>query len=271
LTDFKFGWWTTGRDQAAVNLFNTVWKAMEDHTITGSMAYVFCSRARGEGVFSDEIISLADKRGIPVETFSAVNFKPELRKQDRNHWRTEYHEKVYELIGKYNCSMAVLAGYMWVLSPEICAKVDAINLHPALPGGPTGTWQEVIWKLLEEQADKTGAMMHLVTPELDRGPAVTFFSFPIKGPEWQALWDEFLELRQKKDMEAIMKDPGEKLGLFKKIRQEGEKRELPLIVQTLGAMSRKEIVIHGGQLYDSHMNPISEPLDLSAQVNASIS
>jgi phosphoribosylglycinamide formyltransferase-1 len=45
-----------------------------------------------------------------------------------------------------------------------------INLHPAAPGGPTGTWQEVIWQLIEGRAVETGVMMHLVTPELDRGP-----------------------------------------------------------------------------------------------------
>ncbi len=270
LTDFRFGWWTTGRDQAAVNLFNTVWQAMSDGTIEAEMAYLFCSRQKGEGPYSDEIMNLAADRKIPVESLSAVKYEPELRKVDRAKWRSLYHEKVYELIGKYACRLAVLAGYMWVLSPEICAKVDAINLHPALPGGPAGTWQEVIWQLLESQAEKTGAMMHLVTPELDKGPAVTFFSFSIRGEKWAALWDEFEQLKRQRGMDGVKADPGEKLPLFKKIRHEGEIRELPLIVQTLRALAQGEIRLRKGRLFDSKGNKLPGPLDLSSQVDASI-
>ncbi len=270
MKNFQFGWWTTGRDQAAVNLFNTVWQAMEQGTISGRMSYLFCSRLEGEGSYSDEIIALAARRKIPVESFSALHFEPELRKKDRQKWRTLYHRQVYQRIEKYRCTMAVLAGYMWVLSAEICRKIDAVNLHPALPGGPTGTWQEVIWQLLEKRADRTGAMMHLVTPELDRGPAITFFSFPIKGEKWQPLWREFDSLVREKGLEGVKKDPGEKLALFKEIRHQGEIRELPLIVQTLRALSERKIIVQDGRLLDSRRRLISRPLDLSEQVDASL-
>ena len=268
MKDFHFGWWTTGRDQAAVNLFNTVWQAVEKGTIKGRFAYLFCSRNQGEGHYSDRIMSLAKERDIPVERFSAVKFQPELRKKDRDQWRTLYHRQVYQRIKDYQCSLAVLAGYMWVLSPEVCQKIDAINLHPALPGGPTGTWQEVIWKLLEKREKETGAMMHLVTPELDRGPAITFFSFPIEGGAWTPLWQEFDALVEEKGLEGVMKDPGENLPLFQRIRHQGEIRELPLIVQTLRALSKQEIILSQGQLLDSAGRPIRKPLDLSELVNA---
>jgi len=61
---------------------------------------------------------------------------------------------------------------MLIVSEELCQKYDMINLHPAPPGGPTGSWQEVIWTLIQNKADTAGAMIHLVTPELDRGPAL---------------------------------------------------------------------------------------------------
>ncbi len=268
--NFQFGWWTTGRDQAAVNLFNTVWQAMEQGVIKGEMAYLFCSRKEGEGRFSDEIMSLARKRKVPIESLSAVNFKPELRKEDRQEWRTLYHRQVFERIEKYRCTMAVLAGYMWVLSAEICRKIDAVNLHPALPGGPAGTWQEVIWQLLENREEKTGAMMHLVTPELDRGPAITFFSFPIQGGKWEPLWKEFDRLVSERGIQKVKEEPGEGLALFREIRHQGEIRELPLIVQTLRALSEGEIMLKEGRLLDSRGNAISEPLDLSEQVDASV-
>jgi len=270
LADFQFGWWTTGRDQAAVNLFDTVWHAISDGTIRGRMSYVFCSRQEGEGRYSDEIMALAAKRGIAVESLSAVEYRPELRKADRAQWRDLYHQQVYELIGKYQCPLAVLAGYMWVLSPAICKRINAINLHPALPGGPAGTWQEVIWQLLANRAQETGAMMHLVTPELDKGPAVTFFSFPITGNGWDALWNEFLDLVNERGMDQVMKEPGERLRLFEKIRHQGEIRELPLIVQTLRAFSERDICLEDGRLLDADGRPLSKPIDLSEQVNRSI-
>ena len=63
-----------------------------------------------------------------------------------------------------------MAGYMLISSPAFCRRYAILNLHPALPGDPTGTWQQVIWQLLEDDAAETGAMMHLATAQLDRGP-----------------------------------------------------------------------------------------------------
>ena len=65
-----------------------------------------------------------------------------------------------------------------------------INLHPAAPGGPAGTWQEVIWQLIEGDAMETGVMMHLVTSELDKGPPVTYCTFPIRDTPCDRHWTE---------------------------------------------------------------------------------
>ncbi len=270
MKDFRFGWWTTGRDEAAVNLFNVVKKAVEDGEINGDFCYVFISRAPGEGQFSDEIARIAHEKDIPLVQFSAIRFEPDLRKGNRDKWRTKYHEELYKRIEPFGCKLAVLAGYMWVLSPEICSKISAINLHPALPGGPAGTWQEVIWQLLEKDADKTGAMMHLVTPELDKGPAVTFFSFDIRGDSWDHLWEEFKALKEKHGMDYVKNKIGEKLALFKKIRHEGEIRELPLIVETLKAFANKKIILKEGNFYNASGEPLTAPLDLSAFVDEKI-
>ncbi len=270
MKNFRFGWWTTGRDKAAVNLFNVVYHAVKAGEIDGDFAYLFLSRDEGEGKHSDEILALAHKRGIPVVQLSALGFEPELRKTDRNLWRTKYHDELYKKIEPFDCPLAILAGYMWVLSPEICSRVSAINLHPALPGGPAGTWQEVIWQLLEKEADKTGAMMHLVTPELDKGPAVTFFSFRIKGADWDRLWEDFRRIKEERGMEYVKGEIGEDLPLFKKIRQQGEIRELPLIVETLKAFADGRIVLKDGKFYQASGEPMTEPLDLSAFVNEKI-
>jgi len=268
---FRFGWWTTGRDQAAIDLFDTVWQAVDSGHIRGEFAYLFSSRVPGESEFSDRLIQLAAERGIPVESVSAVNFRPDLRKSDREAWRRLYHQEVYDAIKGYGTDIAILAGYMWVLSADICQKINAINLHPALPGGPAGTWQEVIWQLLEQEAQETGAMMHLVTPELDKGPAVTFYRFPIKGPGWDLLWEEFRRQREEFGMEGVKERFGEDQPLFKRIRQEGVKRELPLIVETIRALADGQISLKDGVLYGRDGQVLSAPYDLTEQIEEAIS
>lgn len=238
----RFGWWTTGRDEAAVKLLCSALKAMDSQEILGEISYCFISREKGESRFSDEIADIAMRREIPCLQLSARRFEPGLRERDRKAWRDVYHERVLEIIRPYGQDLAILAGYMWVVSEQACRALKLLNLHPALPGGPQGTWQEVIWKLLEVRAKTTGAMMHLVTPELDKGPPVAFFSFPITGPQWDPLWHDLEErIKELGSLEAVKSEVGEALPIFKKIRTEGERRELPLIVATMGAISRGEI------------------------------
>ncbi len=238
----RFGWWTTGRDEAALKLLTTVLDAMDDGRIEGHLAYIFLSRDPGEGKWSDEILRVANEREIPWVTLSALKFLPELRKRSRSEWRECYHRKVLELILPFDGKVHILAGYMWVVSREACSRLRLLNLHPALPGGPEGTWQEVIWKLIEKREDRTGAMMHLVTPELDKGPPVTYFSFPIKGGKWDELWKDYeTHLKRLGTLERVKDELGEALGLFKEIRAEGVKRELPLIVATMEAISKGAI------------------------------
>ena len=239
---YRFGWWTTGRDEAALELLKTVLDAMDSKKIEGHIAYIFLSRAPGDGKWSDEILQVANEWEIPCVTLSAKDFMPELRASSRARWRESYHKKALELILPYGAKVHILAGYMWVVSAEACSRLRLLNLHPALPGGPEGTWQEVIWKLIEKGADRTGAMMHLVTPELDKGPPVAYFSFPIKGGKWDRLWKEYEDhLKRLGTLERVKDELGEGLPLFKEIRAEGVKRELPLIVATMEAISKGEI------------------------------
>ncbi|OPL14411.1 MAG: formyl transferase [delta proteobacterium ML8_D] len=260
---WSFGWWTTGRDQAAVDLFEAVFNAITERVIPGKISYVFSSREPGESEFSDRLVKMAKYHGIPVVSFSAVRFRPDLRRQDRELWRQDYHKEVFEKVKGFTARVVVLAGYMWVVSPEICRKLSIINLHPAAPGGPSGTWQEVIWQLMDQKADKTGVMMHLVTSELDKGPAITYCSFPIRGDVWDSLWEQFEHMLQRSSREEIKETYGELQPLFAKIRNEGVKRELPLIVQTIRSLAKGEISIKGPHLYDSTGSQLTVPYDLT--------
>jgi len=138
---------------------------------------------------------------------------------------------------------------MLIIGEELCQEYNMINLHPAPPGGPVGSWQEVIWDLIQNKAQKAGAMIHLVTPELDRGPVVAYCAFPIKGEPFDPYWQ-----KDDKDM------------LFQLIRQHELAREFPLIISTLKALSQREISIRGGKVIDAQGKTI-DGYDLTEEIN----
>lgn len=265
----EFGWWTTGRDQAAVDLFDAVWRAIKEGVIPGKISYVFCSKAKGEGVHSDRLMDTASMLGLPVVNISAAGFMPELRAADRDKWRELYHGAVLDAVRDFHQDIVVLAGYMWVVSARVCQSFPIINLHPALPGGPCGTWQEVIWQLIRERAGRAGAMMHLVTPELDRGPAITWCAFDIKdGAPWDVLWRQLDESLKTSDLDAIKASYGETQPLFAAIRKEGVKREIPLIIQTLRLLATGGISIKDGGPFDISGRALETPYDLTPEIEA---
>jgi folate-dependent phosphoribosylglycinamide formyltransferase PurN len=128
----------------------------------------------------------------------------------------------------------------------MCRKYTMLNLHPAAPWGPKGTWQEVIWQLIESKATGTGVMIHLVTPDLDRGPVVTYCTFPIRGSEFDKRWREI----EGKTVAEIKAGEGEENTLFKLIRAEGVKREIPLIIATIKAFSEDKVKVVNSKAID---------------------
>ena len=236
---FRIGWFSTGRDKAARDLLNTICNCIDKGDIKARISFVFCNKEFGEAKESDRFIRMVKDYGIELICCSSRDFKPDMRTKGVKDpdilakWRAEYDNEIMRILSQYTSDLNILAGYMRIVSKEMCDTLDMINLHPAAPCGPSGTWQEVIWKLIDSKADKTGVMMHLVTDKLDQGPPVTFCTFPIKGPLFDALWDELYRTLEIKDISLIIKDEGEKNRLFQEIRRQGFIRELPLLVQTI--------------------------------------
>lgn len=228
-----FGIWTTGRDEAALQLLETIYKAVIDEIIPGTISYVFCNRVQGEGSWSDKLLKWCGEHKPPLVVISSSQYDPALRKQNLEIWRRNFHARVREQLKSFKEQFRVLAGYMLILDPETCGDVPSLNLHPAKPGGPKGTWQQVIWQLIESDADETGVMMHLATPELDEGPAITYCTFSIRGNDFDPLWNEFREKLEGSTLSQIIKTEAEDNALFKEIRKHGLMREFPLIVHTV--------------------------------------
>jgi len=232
-------------------LLTVVQRSIALGEIEAEIAFVFCNRERGEAKESDLFLELVESYGLPLVSFSSRGFKtsqPRLSPQ----WRISYDREVMKLLGGFDADLCVLAGYMLIVGEEMCQRYNMINLHPAAPGGPKGTWQEVIWQLIEGQVQETGVMMHLVTPELDMGPPVTYCTFTIRGKPFDRYWQEI----EGQPVAEIRKSQGESNRLFKLIRRHGLAREFPLIIATLKAFSQGRVKIKAGKVVDGEGKPI---------------
>lgn len=247
---YRLGWFSTGRDEAARELLGIVVEHISKGKISAEIRYVFCNRERGESLESDRFIQFVEALEIPLFFFSSRDFLPSLRKKDLETWRILYHQEIEKRLCDFPVDIIVLAGYMLIVSPPFCEAFSIINLHPAAPKGPSGTWQEVIWKLIQKRAEETGVMMHLVTKDLDEGPPITFVTFSIKGPDFDRLWEDLDSKLKLHSLHQLMKTEGESNSLFKEIRRQGIRRELPLIVMTLKALSENRVRIEKGKVLD---------------------
>jgi len=247
----NIGWFSTGRDEAAQQLLQAAQEAISKEDIAGKISFVFSNREPGESQESDSFFELVRSYGIPLICLSHKKFKNKT-KQSQEDWRLRYDREVYSRIRTFAPDLCVLAGYMLIVGEELCRKYTMINLHPAPPGGPVGSWQEVIWKLIQDEADKAGAMIHLVTPELDRGPAIGYCLFPIKGKPFDQYWQS-----------------SDRNMLFNLIRQHELAREFPLIISTLKALSQGEISIKNGKVIDAQGKAI-DGYDLTEEINQAV-
>jgi folate-dependent phosphoribosylglycinamide formyltransferase PurN len=251
---YKIGWFSTGRGPGSRNLLKTVMDNIENGTIPAQISFVFCSREQGEAEGSDRYLKMVEEYALNLISFSSRKFKPEMRKQGKENptlmkqWRIAYDREVMARLNQYHSDLIMLAGYMLIAGEEMCEKYDLINLHPAAPDGPAGTWQEVIWKLIEAKATQSGVMIHLATKDLDRGPRVTFCTFPLRDGATTPLWERHERKLRTKRLAHIIKEEGEDNELFREIRKRGVARELPLIVHTLKIFSEGKVRIENKRL-----------------------
>ncbi len=256
---YKIGWFSTGRDKAARDLLTVVQRGIALGEIEAEIAFVFYNRESGESQESDLFLKLVESYGMPLVCFSYRRFKADRGipiidlGESLPTWRLDYDREVMNRLRGFHADLCVLAGYMLIVGKEMCHRYNMINLHPAAPRGPKGTWQEVIWQLIDNQAEETGVMMHLVTPELDKGPPATYCTFPIRGNPFDRYWQEI----EGHPLEEIKKRQGENNRLFKLIRKHGLAREFPLIIATIKAFSQGKVKIMAGKVVDAEGKPIS--------------
>ena len=218
--------------------------------------FVFSNRERGQAQGSDQFFQLVDSYNLPLVTRSSARYRRS-RSSSGLSWaelRPDFDRLVSEDLKDFRPDVCVLAGYMLIFSGEMCRRFPLLNLHPALPDGPIGTWQEVTWELIRQRATRTGAMIHLATEELDRGPVVSYCTAPITGPDFDTGWREL----QGADLEVMRAARGEELPLFQHIRQAQYRREPYLILETLRAFADVRLTIRDGNVLDRQGKSVSD-------------
>lgn len=258
----RLGWFSTARGSGSRGMLTKVLNAIDSGDLDARIQFVFSNRERGEGDGSDAYFNLVEGRGIPLVTLSSRAFR-EAHGGDFASNRAAYDEEVRQLLSPYQPDFSVLAGYMLIWSPVLCQAFTAINLHPALPDGPIGMWQEVIWQLIDHWSLESGASVFLVTEELDRGPSISYTRFPMRGWRFDQMWMA-LDDRNSTDIKAA---EGEDHPLFKALRQEEIQREPHLLLETLKVLARGDIAVADGNIVDANGAPVA-PLDLTKQVEA---
>ena len=145
---YQLGWFSTGRGKGSQGLLKVVQDSIKSGDIEAEIAFVFCSRERGETEATDTFLDMVENYNIPLVCFSYQHFKKgntdDSDPDDLPAWRLDYDREVMARLQEFQPDLCVLAGYMLIVGPEICRKYDMINLHPAAPSGPAGTWKEVI-------------------------------------------------------------------------------------------------------------------------------
>ena len=257
----KLGWFSTGRGEGSRNLLGTALEHIRSGYINAEIQYVFSNREPGEYKGSDQFHALVKSSNIPLITLSSRRFVKERGASGFNEVREAYDSEAIKLLDPFQIDLAVLAGYMLFTSELMCQKLSMINVHPAPPNGPIGSWREVIWELIEQKAPQGGVQVQLANMDWDRGPVITYCTFPLRGP----LFDEAWELADSQSIDKLRSSQGEEFGLFKQIRDEGTKREIPLLMETLKAFGDGELKVTDGRVVDKEERPVAG-LCLNSQI-----
>ncbi|MSQ41805.1 MAG: phosphoglycerate transporter [Dehalococcoidia bacterium] len=262
----RLGWFTTARGEGSRAMYETVAAAIAAGELDAEFAFVFCNRDRGEDGVTDAFFELVRVNAHPLVTRSSVSFRHTAGGERSRFgetlppWRERYDEQVERALDGRPFDLGVLAGYMLIFTAGFVSRHPLLNLHPALPGGPAGTWREVIRALIRGGARESGVMLHLAIAEVDAGPVVACCRYPIRGPGFDALWAELAPR-----LDGIDDDILERTPLFAAIRAEGVRYEAPLLLATFAEFAAARLRVAGSRVLGPGGAP-REAVDLTSEV-----
>jgi phosphoribosylglycinamide formyltransferase 1 len=149
--------------------FQAILNAIQNHVLPAHVCVVISNNS------SAGALELALAHGIPALHLSRRQFATE----------DAFVEQLLGTLKQYNAGLLALAGYMKKLPPRIVQEYRnrILNIHPALlpsHGGPGMYGMHVHTAVLASGAAVSGATVHLVDEEYDRGPIVMQKTVPVK-------------------------------------------------------------------------------------------
>lgn len=256
----RLGWLSTGRGEGSRGFLKYVQHMITSGELDARIEFVFSNREPGEAEGSDQFFDLVHSYDIPLVTLSSQRWRREHGGGSFSAHRVEFHDEVMSLIEGFRVDLTVFLGYMLFTHTRFVEVYPSINPHPAAPDGPGGTWESVIWELIETRADHSGVRVHVATEDWDAGPLIAYCTFPIVGGPFDALWSD-VEGRSIDDLRS----EGEQQSLFRLIRKTGLPRERPVLAATLKVLASGEVVVRDGQALNRSGRPF-EPRDVTDEV-----
>lgn len=268
----RIGWFSTGRGEGSQKLLRAAVEAIREGSLDAEITFIFSNREEGQHAATDTFFEQVRAYGIPLVTLSDSRFRkqhdgePARMGQPLPAWRTEYDREVAALLAPFAHDIGLLAGYMLIMTPPLFDAHPMLNLHPAAPEQPEGTWQEVTWKLIGQRVEHGGVRIHLVTAGLDEGPIVTYCTFPLRGPTIDLLWTQ----AEGRGLDDIRTTDGEAFPLFQEMRRRGAMRELPLVVESLQALADGRLRLENGQIFAGDVRVV-RGYDLTPEIEGALS
>jgi folate-dependent phosphoribosylglycinamide formyltransferase PurN len=268
----RIGWFATGRGEGSQKLLRAAVEAIADGRLDAEIPFVFSNREPGQFEATDVFFAQVQSYGIPLVTLSDARFRRESSGEVARKgkplpaWRTEYDRAVVGLLEPYAYDVGMLAGYYLIGTEPLVSHRPLLNLHPAAPGGPIGTWQDVAWELIAQRAQHSGVRIHLGTLALDEGPIVTYCTYPLRGATIDLLWRAI----DQRGVDEIKATDGESNPLFQEIRRRGALREIPLTVETLRALAEGRLAIDNSRILAGETRVVGG-FDLTPEIERALS
>ncbi len=281
MAEASIGLFSTMTSTGSRQLVSTIAAACRDKRLPGvRIAFLFVNREPGESSVTDESVAgIEAEFGLPVLRASAVRFRPEERRAARRAaaagdeeplwaWRDAYYASFRRRLPPTDLDL--LLGDMWIWGRQQCSERRGLNLHPALPSGPSGKmWFEVIWDLIATDMRESGVMLHRVTPDVDRGPVATFCRYSLRGAELDPLWASLPQCLEERlaliNSQRLLKRQATH-PLFLALRRIGLAREMPLMLETVRAVAEGRLRLAPRGIENDAGQVLEGGLDLTAEV-----
>jgi len=195
----RWGWITSSHGEGSVGLLHSVLDAIKWRGLNAEILFVF-DNSKGTGWFfpnkiGEELMFSDQKNHIfytnhPERVCHEIGHATEQDPVDVREDDMLFHIKGFKT------DYDIFAGYGHI-SKKLHKERRILNVHPAHPHGPVGTWKDVAKYLIKHKEPLNGVTLHHVTDDLDRGPVVAYCTYPVRKHTLEAIREDMLYYERK--------------------------------------------------------------------------